>query len=355
MAEGLKLNGVREEVEADVRAAVREFAKSNSASSRGVADMSALVRITATLPLSNVAYWEQLIRVEYSAALRSPVEPVRSKWFDKFSFVPSNEKKRAESGRFLNWIDLVSFDGYIRERTLRTLTGSAPNGFFLAVVLRRMNDWVPQVRLAARDAVLPLVRASNPEDVVDVLCATLAAWISWGRAEMLDKQMLLELLSVEGIAESLKRRLITEPVGPMSTVLSQILRTPVLDEHLNEIAQHAVQPAVRARAQRALLAGKAVWIEESRWCRTDVRYYKGRMQYVFGERPLAETSPLIERLVSASEDRSPIVRRVAVDVLVGEMDRLGSAALPLARRLAMDPSSRVAERAAFVLRRFEAA
>lgn len=53
-------------------------------------------------------------------------------------------------------------------------------------------------------------------------------------------------------------------------------------------------------------------------------------------------------------DRSPIVRRVAANVLVSELRGLGSLALPFARRLAVDVSPKVAERAIFVLMQFGA-
>lgn len=55
----------------------------------------------------------------------------------------------------------------------------------------------------------------------------------------------------------------------------------------------------------------------------------------------------------AASDQSSVVRRVAAEVLVGEMGHLGAAALPVARRLAADLAPRVAERAEFVLKRLE--
>jgi hypothetical protein len=351
MKEDSGLTRAAGEVEEEVRAAVRDFAGSMDSSIRVVADMSALTRVTAALPLANLPYWEQLIRDEFSMTQRSVVPPKERGWLAKQLFAASRHGKRTEPVRFLTWIDLSSFDGHVRERTLRTLVGPAPNSFFLGVAARRLNDWVPQVRMAARATLRPLAQASNPEHVVDVLCAILPMWTTWGRAEQLDRQTVLELLSIERVAELLKRRLISEPAGPMSTILSQVLRTPVLDNHLVEIANDAVQPAVRARAQRALLFGKAVWVEERHFHWIDVGYCKGRMQNVLGERALTRTLPLMERLESASLDPSSIVRRVAAEALVGEMNGLGSSALPLARRLAADASPKIAERAAFILQR----
>ena len=135
----------------------------------------------------------------------------------------------------------------------------------------------------------------------------------------------------------------------MSAVMSQSLRAPTLDQHLLEIATKAIQPSVRARAYKALILGKAVWVEGRQWQWTDVRYCQGRLKNVLSERPLS-TPTLPEFLSSAAADRSSIVRRVAAEALVREMSSLGNIALPLARQLAGDSSTAVAERGAFVLK-----
>ncbi len=343
-------NKERAHVEEEVRAAVLDFAEAIGSPGRVVADMSALARATANLPLSNFACWEQFVRNEFSLAQLNPVRP---RWLARIPMLAPRTGGQATSGRFLTWIDLCSFDGRVRERALRTLAGPAPNAFFLAMAARRLNDWVPQVRSAARTAMLPLARGSDPEHVADVLCAMLPMWTAWGRAESGDRQIMMELLSVDGILVSLKKRLTSSPAGPMSAIISQVLRSNVLDDHLVDLAQHAMQPAVRAKAHRTLLAGKAVWFEGHRWEWIDVRYCKSRVVNVLGERTIARSLPLMQCLNLAASDRSSVVRRVAAEVLVGEMGRLGAAALPVARRLAADVSPRVAERAGFVMKRLE--
>lgn len=316
--------------------------------------MSPLIRATASLPLSNLAYWERSIRDEQWLAQRAHADSKERGWRALFPSIGAKEK--AEPSRLLTWIDLSSHDGHVRERTLRTLSGAAPNSFFLALAVRRLNDWVPQVRAAAREAIPELARGSDPEHVVDVLCALLPAWTAWGRMEDVDKRLMAELMSVERVAELLKRRLISSAAGPMSSVLSQALRAPLLDESLAMIAHEATQPAVRARSYRTLLLRKAVWVEGRRWQWTDVRYCQGRFNNVMGERPLTGRKPpdLMALLGSAAADLSAVVRRVAAEALVREMGTLGSTALPLARQLAGDASPSVAERGSFVLQRLAA-
>lgn len=340
------------QLEEELRTAVRGFASSISSRRSVVADMSALVRVTAMLPLQNLAYWERLIRGEFELARRTSAVQESSGWRALIPFGGSTE--RAESERFLTWIDLSSWDGYVRERTLRTLAGPAPNSFFLSLAARRLNDWVPQVRAAAREAVPRLARTTDPEQVVDMLCAMLPTWTSWGRVEPLDKQVMTEFASIEGVAFALKRRVTSATAGPMAAVLSQALRTAVLDRHLTRIAGEAVQPAVRAKAYRTLLLGKAVWVDGRRWQWTDIRYCQGRLTNILAERPLSDTPALLDVLNAAAADRSSIVRRVAAEALVREMSSLGGAVPPLALRFADDPSPAVAERGEFVLKRLAA-
>ena len=235
------------EQEEQVKRAVREFAALISTSRGVVADMSSVVEATAKLPLSNLDCWERLIRNEFSEAMRASSTPSSRFW--------------GSSPQILTWLDLVSWDGHTRERTLRAIKGPVPNSFFFAMVLRRLNDWVPQVREAAREKITSLVNESASENVVDALSLTLSHWNSWGRMELLDRQVILNVASNERIADSLKSKIISSASGPMAKLMSQVGRTSALDNFLYEIAKKALQPSVRARAYRCLFEGKVFWLE----------------------------------------------------------------------------------------------
>lgn len=353
---GRHLNPAQRNTQLDweLRAAVRGFVASICASRLVVADMSELVRVTSVLPLPNLAYWESLMRNEFEFGLAQSTRsaPEKGGWRVLNSF--GRPAQEAEPHRFLTWIDLSSWNGHVRERTLRTLTGPAPNSFFLSLAVRRLNDWVPQVRAAAREAVPRLAQATDPEQVVDMLCAMLPTWTSWGRVDPSDKQVMMELVSMKAVASELKRRVTGSPCGPMTAVLSQALRTAALDGCLMQIAEEAVQPVVRAVAHRTLLAGKAVWVDGHSWRWIDIRYGRKRLDHMFAERPLQEVPAFLDVLNAAAADRSPIVRRIAAQALVREMGHLGEAVLPLVRRLAEDASPSVAERGEFILKRLTA-
>ena len=327
----------QQEMRTKVLLAVQEFAQSIGADRDVVADLSPLVEATNLLPLSNLDYWERLIRSEFTLALESHY---RSRWF--FRKKPST---------LLTWIDLLSPDGYRREKTLRTISGAAPNRFFFAAAVRRLNDWVPQVRQAARETLPAIASATEPESVVDAVFLTLVHWNSWKRMGHEDKDVVLEITSRKEIVELMKARMISATSGALASILGQIGRTSVLDDHLSEIAMRAAQPAVRAKAYKSQLDGKMVWLEGRKWEWTDVRYCKGRLHPVIGERNLASTVPYVETLNLASVDRSPIVRRVAAEILIRDLDKIGAESGRLAARFSSDKTPSVAERGTFALNR----
>jgi hypothetical protein len=321
--------------EQDIIAAVKQFAKSANTNDRVVAGISLLVEATSTLPLTNLDNWERLIRWQLSAALRV----YKSSW--EFGSEPYSS---------FAWIDLCSGDGFKRETALQTLSGAAPNSFFFALAVRRLNDWVPEIRRAACNTLPLIAKATDPEIIVDVLFITLPYWDSWGRMGDVEKQVLMQIITLEKVTECLKQRLISATSGPMSSVLTQIGRAGTLDHYLADIAQSAIQPSLRAKAYRCQFEGKFVWRDGNKWVWTDKVYGRGRYMPLLGERSIYVLTPFMENLTMAINDRSPIVRRVGGEMLIKELESIGEQAITLAKMLASDPSPSVSERGKFALK-----
>ncbi|WP_444944170.1 hypothetical protein ACJJIK_03110 [Microbulbifer sp. ZKSA006] len=321
-----------------ILSAVRDFAKSIAAGDRIYADMSSVIDATSSLPLAHFDHWERLIRDEFSRALNRTDQTQRWFW------------KGAENPLLLTWLDLISWDGYKREKTLRSISGPAPNAFFFSLAIRRLNDWVPRVREAAREALPKIAEATDPTSVVESLCVALSNWNSWGRIEDADRQVILKIISLAGVAKAFKQKLIASTAGPMSSLLSQLGRTPALDGSLEEIAESAIQPSVRAKAYRCLFEERMVWLKGREWVWTDIRYCEGRVQAVVAERKLDLSVPSFALIKKTAKDRSPIVRRVSAEFLIRNLGTLGEEARELAEYFAADKSSSVAERGEFALR-----
>lgn len=326
-------------LEESVVSAVKDFAISINSSSKVVADMSGLINATSSLPLSNFDYWERLIRSEFSLAMETSTQPKWKIWLN--------------SAPFLTWVDLCNWDGYKREKALRTLSSGAPNSFFFTLTLRRLNDWVPEVRKAAREKLPHIAKLTDPIHVAESLCLVLSNWNSWGRIEASDKIALLDIISQEEVANAIKSKIIFDASGPLTTVLAQIGRISVLDESLNEIASASVQPAVRAKAYRCQFEGKMTWFEGRKWEWTDIRYCEGRMMPIISERELSVSFEFLSVLKNASVDRSSIVRRIAAEMLIKELDNLGDYSLKLANIFSSDSSSTVSERGMFALKKLK--
>jgi hypothetical protein len=290
---------------------------------------------TSMIPLNKLDSWERMIRAELWTFERKPT----SFWW-KF------RKRRAG---FASWLDLCSGDGFRRERIIRSLSGGAPNAFFLALAVRRLNDWVPQVRAATREYLPRLAECSDPEQVVDALWHVLAHCGSWGRMEDGDRQALADLISIERIAFALGSRILVATAGPVTQILSQASRVPALDHRLKEFAEAAIQPCVRAKAYRCLLEGRMAWVAGRKWRWTDLKWCKGRFEPVIEERAISERVDFLACLREALVDRSALVRRVAAEFLIKELKSIGDEADGFAEHLASDPSPYVAERGRFAL------
>lgn len=298
-------------------------------------DISKFIAATSKLLLKSLDEWERLIRDVISLSLQK--------------YNSKNRKFDSYQVGSLRWLDICNADGFRRERALRTLSGGAPNSFLLALVVRKLNDWVPQVREAARDALPLIAEASDPDFIVDVLFITLPYWNSWGRMGDAEKETLMKIILMENVTNSLKNRILLSSSGPVSTLFVQAGRTAALDSFLAEIAEKSVQPSLRAKAYRCLFEGKFVWAKGLEWQWIDKAYGIRKRIPVLKERIISTTSPFIKNLNMATIDRSPMVRRIAGEMLIKELDNIGDEALKLAKVLASDLSPSVAERGRYAL------
>ena len=325
-------------VEEKVLSAVRRCLGVSSDARKRVEAMDALVDVTTQLPLRNIELWERRIRAEvWDFERKQP----KSRWM----FLKPQP-------RVPGWLDMAHGDGFKRERTLRTLNAGAPNGFFFVLALRRLNDWVPQVRAAAREQLPRISDHTDVTYVVDALWATLPHFSQWGRVEDASRRVLLDLVARGAVASMLKTRLIESASGPATAVLTQAGRVPALDPWLLDIASAATQPTVRARAYRALLDGKMAWPVGRRWKWTDKKWCKGHFEPILEERVIQASQPFRKLLAQAVEDRPLHVRRVAAEALIRNLHAAGSDEQQLATRLAGDSHASVAERGRFVLAQF---
>jgi hypothetical protein len=210
--------------------AVRSLLKAGSSVHKVTEAMAQIEDQTSRVPLRNLDWWEREIR--------------RELWSSERHAVPRSWSASFRSKDEPSWLDLCSGDGRQRERALRSIKTPAPNAFFFALALRRLNDWVPQVRKAAQARIESLAQSTAPNCVADALCHELTHWGSWGRIEVADREVIVRLTELPAVAQALKLRILFGVTGPLAKLLSEVGRAPGLDPWLYEIASEAVQPLV---------------------------------------------------------------------------------------------------------------
>lgn len=316
----------------EVRAAVRSCLRTGQVEGGS----NPVFAVTGGICLTGLDDWERIIREEVRAY--------------EYRRGQASTWAAPATHTFATWTDLCSYDGYRRERALRSL-GGAPNPFFMALVFRRLNDWVPEVRRAARESLKAIVDDTDPVDVASALFAILPFWGSWGRMDQNDRNVLYEIAFSAPVNSAIIDRLACGVTGPLSRIMSELCRTPLLDRSISRLAREAVQPAVRARAYRALMEGRVSWVVESRWEWVNSLCLDKRRVTITEERELTiEVPSTLITLRVAAQDPSPKVRRVAAEILIRDLDMIGEEAVHLARYFSRDRSRAVAERGAFALR-----
>ena len=164
-----------------------------------------------------------------------------------------------------------------------------------------------------------------------------------------ETEVLMKIILMDKVTDALKQRLLISSSGPVATIFVQAGRTTALDNFLAEIAEKSVQPSLRAKAYRCQFESKFVWAEGLTWQWVDkVNGIKRRLP-ILKERIISTSTLFIENLRMATTDRSPMVRRIAGEMLIKELGNIGDEAFKLANILASDASKSVAERGRYAL------
>jgi len=279
---------------------------------------------TNELPLTGLEKWERSLRLDQVVDTEIPITA-------------------------RHWIKLASRNGYIRERSLRSILKPAPNSFLLAIAIRRMNDWVPQVRDTANQVIPRVIELSNPEISVDALSAIFSTWSSWNRIDKFARQLLIGSANSPNLIEPFKSKLMLSSAGPNVLIFTQLGQDSTLDKDLKDIAMNAIQPAVRAKAYSTMFENRFIWSEglERKWI--DKVYGISRMVPKLNSRTLTIRYPFLEILELASLDPSASVRKVAASHLIRNIDIFGNHLSPYASFFSNDGSHAVSYRGKFAL------
>jgi hypothetical protein len=250
-----------------------------------------------------------------------------------------------------SFLDLAHHDGHRREATLRTpgLSLDVPLAWGLA--LYRLNDWVPEVRVAAREMLPIHAQSANPAVLATSFLATLLEDLQWLRVTDQEEQAMAAVFCVPGVAEVMRSKLIAAMTGPASRIARQASRFPDMDSQWEEVARQSVQPSVRAVATRILISQKAIYqVNWQEYQRCPSQTWRRSRRYL-RERVAPTGLTFVEAIELSAQDRSAQVRRIAADALVRATHRLSREEWAIAEKLAVDRHASIRSLAQFVLQR----
>jgi hypothetical protein len=268
--------------------------------------------------------------------------------FDRIKDDPPSERDLLKINTDYAWLFLFHPNGHIREAALRHINTPPRSSFFLSALAWRLNDWVEQVRQAAKHCIERIGAGVSPEIAAETGLYLLSRRLVWERwrdeAAALDR-----ILAREDVIVAIADRLRTQTNGPMAACLRGALQYTGMDRHLLTLAARAVQPSVRAVAYQCLISGKARWQTGHEWMWIDKVYGLRKRVPAFGTRELRREQSIASYVAAGLRDKSTLVRKIAADALIAARSQIPDEA-DLVALIAEDPSPMVRSRADFMLR-----
>ena len=283
--------------------------------------------------------------VDASSEIADVVRPQFTSLLEQF--FSKSEKGLLKQSPSYAWLFLFHHSGYVREAALDAIVVPPMSPFFFAALAWRLNDWVGPVRRAAvrcAERVFPLMNPGVAASAAPYLLDRRFVWGRWG-----DEPKVLDSVFVRNdVIAALATMMQQQTTGPFASCLRRASRFPEIDEHLPRLAT-AVQPSVRAVAYQCLISGKATWPVGFEWIWIDKVYGLRRRVRKLTSREIQTTRLSTHWIRDGIHDKSPLVRRVAADAMVGARGQFPDAGNLIAL-LAKDRSSAIRSRAEYMLR-----
>lgn len=214
-------------------------------------------------------------------------------------------------------------DGFLREAALDALVEPLNNPDDILAVITRLNDWVPQVRAAAVEALGRVVTVADPSVWVPVIRRVLPQARNWQRWSTSGpaRDVFYAVFMRDDVLDRLVNELLSNKQANMGEVYKWLSCNPTLDAHLQDIAAKAPLPHIRGMALNCLLTKTLRWPDHgSRIVWTDKPQGKYRRERTYHHRAITITVPLANVLKQAAQDKSRRVRLQAMDGLIAATD-----------------------------------
>jgi hypothetical protein len=138
-----------------------------------------------------------------------------------------SERDLLQANPDYGWVFLFHPDGHVREAALHAIKRLPPAPFFSAVLALRLNDWVPQVRMAAKQCLqraAPQLEARVLADAAFYLLTRRFVWRRWrDEAGILD-----QIFARDDVLAALASELEVRTTGAVRACFRQALRFRIL-------------------------------------------------------------------------------------------------------------------------------
>jgi hypothetical protein len=209
---------------------------------------------------------------------------------------------------------MFNHSGYIREEALEKMRELPQSALFIAALVLRMNDWVPQVRAAAEacaQRTLPNVSASAIVGALPFLLGRLESLSRWNGIP----DIVVSTLSRSDCKSEFVSLLFKQNEVRASAVRTA-LRLGIIDKNVINLAQRAKRPEHRAVILKSLIDSEVTWVAGYGRQWVDKTYNISRRVPILARRPLNSALPIEDLIRQGAEDRNVIVNKVAANGLV---------------------------------------
>jgi hypothetical protein len=295
--------------------------------------------------VSTLAY-----RIMYAAQLYQH-SPVKRSFWGRIIRSYKTDAEQLKSVHELEYLFVFHYNGRLRQAALEKINGALPAPFAAALILWRMNDWVPQVRQAALSCAQRTFPKTNAKILVTVvrrLLPRIGHWQRWGDTSKLVRDLLVR----DDVRHLLVQHMMSGSAGSDARVFRQLLHDPAIDPYLENLAFKARNPMVRFLSAKAILTAKVSWQVGWKSVLHDRLEQNRRQEQVFEHRALEVNFDLVDLLPRLSVDPSPLVRSEVLEFVMRHKAEFPTSTQIVAK-LANDPSKAVRERAEFILKRIK--
>ncbi len=180
-----------------------------------------------------------------------------SSWGQSVQLPSKTERKLIATTQSGPFVLISSHNGFVREAALKGIH-DIPSAFCFALILYRLNDWVPQVRAAAIQAIKRNRSFITDEILIECLDVFFRSH-EWGRGQEQEQKILSDLYDRNALTVRITNEILTRKTDWAPRALRHMLQTHKLDDHLLEMALKARHPGVRRIATQVLLKRKFEW------------------------------------------------------------------------------------------------